>query len=112
MPMSTPLLPRLFKASLAASAATGLLLAGFAAEPAAGPTSMIANPLLAPSALPYELPPFELIKDEHFVPAFEIGMAEELREVDAVATNSAAPTFDNTIVALEPSAPSASSPAP
>lgn len=59
------------------------------------------NPLLAPSVLPYQLPPFGLIKDEHFVPAFEQGMAEELREVEAVATNPAAPTFENTIVALE-----------
>jgi peptidyl-dipeptidase Dcp len=78
-----------------------------AAFPAAGLLSaadtptMPPNPLLAPSSLPYQLPPFELIKDEHFVPAFEFGMAEELREVDAVATNPAAATFDNTIVALE-----------
>ncbi len=62
---------------------------------------MPANPLLAPSPLPYQLPPFELIKDEHFLPAFELGMAEELREADAIAANPAAPTFDNTIVALE-----------
>ncbi len=61
------------------------------------------NPLLKPSPLPYELPPFADIRDEHFVPAFEHGMAEELREVDAIAKNPAPPTFDNTIVALEKS---------
>ncbi len=62
---------------------------------------MPANPLLAPSPLPYHLPPFELIKDEHFPPAFEQGMAENLREIDAITSNSAAPTFENTIIALE-----------
>jgi peptidyl-dipeptidase Dcp len=70
---------------------------GLSAETAA----MSPNPLLTPSPLPYELPPFELIKDEHFVPAFEAGMAEELREVEAITANPAAPSFDNTIVALE-----------
>jgi len=59
------------------------------------------NPLLTPSPLPYHLPPFELIKDEHFAPAYEQGMAEELKEVEAIANNPAAPTFENTIVALE-----------
>lgn len=91
---------RLFPALFAAASAALLALPGHAAE-AGAPTPMTANPLLAPSALPYQLPPFELIKDEHFVPAFEFGMAEELREVESVATNSAAPTFENTIVALE-----------
>ncbi|HEY0947569.1 MAG TPA: M3 family metallopeptidase [Opitutaceae bacterium] len=60
-----------------------------------------ANPLLTPSPLPYQLPPFAEIKDEHFAPAFEQGMAEELREVDAIAGDRNAPTFENTIVALE-----------
>ncbi|MBI2814186.1 MAG: M3 family metallopeptidase [Opitutae bacterium] len=59
------------------------------------------NPLLTPSPLPYHLPPFEQIKDEHFAPAFELGMAEELKEYDAIANNPAAPTFENTIVAME-----------
>jgi peptidyl-dipeptidase Dcp len=60
-----------------------------------------ANPLLTKSPLPYQLPPFEQIKDEHFAPAFELGMAEELKEVEAIAHNPAKPTFDNTVVALE-----------
>ena len=59
------------------------------------------NPLLVESSLPYHLPPFDKIKDEHFVPAIEAGMREQLREVDAVAGNHDKPTFDNTIVALE-----------
>src|SRR5215813_8266821 len=59
------------------------------------------NPLLAESSLPYHVPPFDKIKDEHFAPAIEQGMREQLKEVDAVANNSEKPTFDNTIVALE-----------
>ncbi len=78
-----------------------LLIAQTGGAQTASASTMPANPLLAPSSLPYQLPPFELIKDEHFVPAFEHGMAEQLREVDAIATNAAAPTFDNTIIALE-----------
>ena len=65
------------------------------------PAQPAANPLLTESTLPYHLPPFEQIKDEHFAPAFELGIAEELREVAAITGNAAAPTFENTIVALE-----------
>jgi peptidyl-dipeptidase Dcp len=60
-----------------------------------------ANPLLTPSPLPYQLPPFEQIKDEHFAPAFEQGMAEDLKENEAIANNPEKPTFENTIVAME-----------
>ncbi|HZS16724.1 MAG TPA: M3 family metallopeptidase, partial [Candidatus Udaeobacter sp.] len=59
------------------------------------------NPLLTESSLPYHIPPFDKIKDEHFTPAIEAGMREQLKEVEAVANNSEKPTFDNTIVALE-----------
>ena len=60
-----------------------------------------ANPLLVESTLPYHAPPFDKIKDEHFAPALEAGMREQLKEVDVVANNSEKPTFDNTIVGLE-----------
>src|SRR5262245_1942342 len=63
--------------------------------------SAVTNPLLTESTLPYHLPPFAAIKDEHFGPAFEKGMEGELEEVTKIAGNPAAPTFDNTIVALE-----------
>src|SRR5262249_11297334 len=63
--------------------------------------SAVNNPLLSESALPYHLPPFATIKDEHFAPAFEQGMADELKEVANIAGNPAAATFANTIVALE-----------
>src|SRR6266496_3205946 len=59
------------------------------------------NPLLVESTLPYHAPPFDKIKDEHFVPAIEAGMREELKEIDPIANSSDKPTFDNTIVALE-----------
>src|SRR5438477_8909006 len=62
---------------------------------------MADNPLLSESSLPYHIPPFDKIKDEHFEPAIEAGMREELNEVEAVANNSEKPIFDNTIVALE-----------
>src|SRR5213594_1672569 len=59
------------------------------------------NPLLKESALPYHYPPFDKIKDAHFVPAIEAGMREQLKEVDLVANNSEKPAFENTVVALE-----------
>ncbi|NUW45303.1 M3 family metallopeptidase [Nonomuraea rhodomycinica] len=62
---------------------------------------MAENPLFAPSSLPYQLPPFADIREEHYLPAFERGMAEQLAEVDAIAGNAEPPTFDNTVAALE-----------
>jgi len=70
---------------------------------AAGPATPPVNPLLVESTLPFNLPPFDQIKDEHFPPAFAQGMAEELNEIDAIAHNPAPPTFENTLVALEKS---------
>ena len=63
--------------------------------------AQVRNPLLSESSLPYHLPPFAEIKDEHFAPAFEKGMSEELAQVSAIANNTAKPTFENTVVALE-----------
>jgi peptidyl-dipeptidase Dcp len=79
--------------------ATAFLLiatAAVSAQPKGG-----TNPLLKESALPYHLPPFAAIRNEHFAAAFDQGMAEELAEVAAIANNKAEPTFDNTIVAME-----------
>ncbi len=66
-------------------------------------TDMTANPLLTESTLPYKLPPFDKIKDEHFQPALEQGMAEEEKEADAIAKQTEPATFNNTIVAMEKS---------
>lgn len=62
---------------------------------------MTDNPLLQESSLDFHYPPFDKIKDEHFAPAFEKGMADELKEIEPIANNPEKPTFENTIVALE-----------
>ncbi|MCC5865988.1 MAG: M3 family metallopeptidase [Wenzhouxiangella sp.] len=59
------------------------------------------NPLLAESTLPYGMPPFDQIRDEHFQPAIEQGMAEHRAEIDAIASNPEEPSFENTIIELE-----------
>src|SRR4029077_15048567 len=59
------------------------------------------NPFYAPSALPFQAPPFDRIKDGDYQPAIEAGMAEQRKEIRAIADNPAAPTFENTIVAME-----------
>lgn len=62
---------------------------------------MTDNPFFKPSTLVYELPPFAEIRDEHYLPAYRRGMAEQLAEVAAIAADPQPPTFDNTLVALE-----------
>jgi len=62
------------------------------------------NPLARPSSLDFGLPPFDLIREEHYLPAFTAGMAEQLVEVAAIVASSEPPTLDNTIGALEGSA--------
>jgi peptidyl-dipeptidase Dcp len=59
------------------------------------------NPLLQASTLPFQAPHFDRIKDTHFRPAIIEGMRRQLEEVKAIATNSEAPTFANTIEAME-----------
>ncbi len=73
-----------------------------AADPApAEKSAPNANPLLTESTLPYQFPLFDQIKDEHFQPAVEQGMAEQLKEVERIAGNKEKPTFENTVVELE-----------
>ena len=59
------------------------------------------NPLLSDWDTPYELPPFDLISDADFAPAFEQSLAEARSNLKTIAENSDAPTFENTIGALE-----------
>jgi len=61
------------------------------------------NPFYAPSTLPFHAPPFDKIKDSDYQPAIDAGMAEQLKEVEAIANNPAPPTFDNTLLAFEKS---------
>ena len=63
--------------------------------------SMNNNPFLKKSTLQYQAPEFDKIKDEHFKPAFEIGLKEQLANIDKIINNKATPTFDNTVLALE-----------
>src|ERR1700730_11547182 len=60
-----------------------------------------ANPLLGAWDTPFAAPPFAAIGPEHFGPAFEAALAEHRREVVAVAAQTAAPPFANTVAALE-----------
>ncbi|MFJ1704170.1 M3 family metallopeptidase [Kitasatospora sp. NPDC088346] len=62
---------------------------------------MSLNPFFEPSTLDYELPPFAEIREEHYLPAFERGMAEQLAETAAIAAAGEPATFENTVVALE-----------
>lgn len=61
------------------------------------------NPFFTQSALPLQMPPFDKIQNEHFAPAFERGMEEQLAEIEAIVNNPEAPTFENTMIPLEKS---------
>ena len=61
------------------------------------------NPFYAASTLPLQAPPFDKVKDSDYQPAIEAGMAQQREEVRAIAENPDAPTFENTLVALEKS---------
>ena len=61
------------------------------------------NPFFQTSTLPYELPPFADITDEHYLPAFEKGFEEQLAEVSNITRRRDMPTFENTLVPLEQS---------
>ncbi|HTH14125.1 MAG TPA: M3 family peptidase, partial [Spirochaetia bacterium] len=59
------------------------------------------NPLLAPWAPPYELPPFDKIRTEHFAPALDASMKAHAAEGTALGSNPEAPTFANTVAAFD-----------
>jgi peptidyl-dipeptidase Dcp len=61
------------------------------------------NPFYSPSTLPFHAPPFDRIKDSDYQPAIEAGMAEQIREIEAITNNPEPATFDNTLVAMEKS---------
>src|SRR5437870_12324128 len=63
--------------------------------------NMADNPLLSESSLPYHIPPFDKIKDEHFVPAIEAGMRDQLKEIEPIADRSEKAKFGKKIVGLE-----------
>ncbi len=89
---------------IAASLSLGAASSAFAAEKSAmtSPAAPIAsNPFFAPSALYLQAPPFDKITDADYQPAMIEGMRQQKAEIRKIADNPAAPTFDNTIVAME-----------
>ncbi len=68
-----------------------------------GSDTSSSNPLLTASSLPFQAPPFDKIKDSDFKPALEQGMKDQLAEIQKIADDTAAPTFENTILAMEKS---------
>src|SRR5476651_1944720 len=92
---------RVWRMGIAAVAGAAAMAAGEVAmgQSAFGPS----NPFYAASTLPYQAPPFDRIKDTDYQPAMEAGMAEQIKEIQAITDNPAAPTFGNTLVALEKS---------
>jgi peptidyl-dipeptidase Dcp len=112
-PFAVPFFSRTTIPACAATLLLGcmLIMPCRAAKPAASPSPsaskekppVTANPLLTESTLPFKLPPFDKIKDEHFQPALEQGIAEEEKEADTIAKQTDKPTFENTVVALEKS---------
>ena len=89
--------------ALALAVSLGLAAPAYspAADAATAQPATQANPFFAESPLPLHYPQFDKIKDSDFAPAFDAGMAQQLKEVEAIANNKAAPTFDNTLIALE-----------
>ncbi|MBI1330821.1 MAG: dipeptidyl carboxypeptidase II, partial [Alphaproteobacteria bacterium] len=89
---------------LGAVATTALALTACSTTPPTAPVAVAPareNPFAKPSTLPLEAPPFDQIKDTDYGPAIEEGMKQQIVEIDAIANSSEAPTFENTIVALE-----------
>ncbi len=82
------------RALTASLLAPALLMGGAAGARAA-------NPLLAPSTLPYQAPPFDQIHDADYAPAIDAAMRAHDSEIAAIAGDRAAPTFENTVVAME-----------
>ena len=67
----------------------------------ASASGMDGNPFLLKSDLPFQLPPFDRIDETDYVPAFEGGMAEQLKEIEVIAEAADAPTVENTLIPLE-----------
>jgi peptidyl-dipeptidase Dcp len=59
------------------------------------------NPFFTEYGTPYDVPPFDKIKNEHFLSAFKEGMKQQSEEIDAIANNTEPPAFENTLVAMD-----------
>ncbi len=72
-----------------------------AAASAAATAALSDNPFFKPYGTPFNVPPFDRIRNEHFLPAIEEGIRREQAEVDAIVSNPEPPTFENTVAALD-----------
>ncbi|MDR1227391.1 MAG: M3 family metallopeptidase [Prevotellaceae bacterium] len=79
---------------------TSTLILGFALM-ASSCTFMQNNPFYGKYNTPYEVPPFDEIKTAHYLPAFKEGVRQQAEEIDNIVKNTAAPAFDNVVVAME-----------
>ena len=70
-------------------------------EPIAAGTAVSSNPFLSEYTTPFQVPPFDLIKEEHFPPAIQEGIKQQQKEIEAIVKNGEPPTFQNTVEALE-----------
>src|SRR5207248_11220901 len=91
----------LASAALAVASTAPAATARHKASNTASATLSASNPFAKPSTLPLETPDFSRIKDSDYLPALLAGMAQQKREVTAIANQKAAPTFDNTVVQME-----------
>src|SRR4051812_1549008 len=87
--------------AVTAAAAAPVIAAPAKSSAAASATLPASNPFAKPSPLPLQTPDFSRIKDTDYLPALLAGMAQQKQEVLAIANNPAAPTFGNTVVAME-----------
>ncbi len=65
------------------------------------PKTQETNPFLTEYNTPFDVPPFDRISEEHYIPAFEEAMKRHNQEIDAILATKVAPTFENTIEAME-----------
>ncbi|MCP2520994.1 M3 family metallopeptidase [SCandidatus Aminicenantes bacterium Aminicenantia_JdfR_composite] len=84
------------KASLLIIVSCLLFLVSFSSK-------QLENPFFSEFDTPFQVPPFDKIKEEHYLPAFIEGMKQHNKEIEAIANNPEPPTFENTIEALEKS---------
>ena len=87
--------------SLAIALVSAMPLVAFASEDGKPAKAASENPFFSPSPLPYHFPQFDKIHNEDYEPAFDKGMADNRAEIEAIANNPQAATFENTIVAME-----------
>jgi peptidyl-dipeptidase Dcp len=82
-------------------AAAILLLSFCAKKEVPPPVPQDVNPFFSAWTTPFETPPFDRIKEAHYLPAFKEGMAQQLKEIDVIINTAEPPSFANTVQALE-----------